>query len=310
MRPMALIGYARVSTEEQHTDPQLLELHAAGVDVVFEDRASGASRVRPQLTKALARVDAGDTLVVVRIDRLARGLSHLLQLIEGLRGRGAYFRSLRDPIDTSSPQGLFTLQVLGAAAELERALIRERTKAGLRAAKVRGRVGGNPGLRRRDPDALARVAEARAEGYMSKLQRTEEEWLAVVRAHRPALAWPQAVQAVNAGLPAGRKPWTMERLIRATRHYVKAGLADATLLQPAPPPSRERKHLHDVVALLARGSPKPSLRRIARELDQMRMVPPRGGATWSASSVRLVIGRLKSIERTRCDQPRVPASSA
>lgn len=291
---MALIGYARVSTEEQHTDPQLIELRAAGCDVVFEDRASGASRVRPQLAQALARVGRGDTLVVVRIDRLARGLSHLLHLIEGLQGRGGHFRSLGDPIDTSSAQGRFTLQVLGAAAELERALIRERTKAGLRAAKARGRVGGNPGLRRRDPDALARVSRARDTAYLAKLQETEGEWLPVVRTHRPALAWPQVVHLVNAGLPAGRKPWTAERLIRATRRYVQAGSAGAALLEAAPPPTTGSKHLHDVVDLLTRATPGPSLRQIARELDRMRMVPPRGGGSWSASSVRLVLARMRA----------------
>jgi Resolvase, N terminal domain len=86
------------------------------------------SRSRIELARCLERIGQGDTLVVVRIDRLARSLSHLLEVIEHLRARGAHFRSLGDPIDTTSPQGIFTLQVLGAAAELERALIRERTR--------------------------------------------------------------------------------------------------------------------------------------------------------------------------------------
>ena len=123
---------------------QLDELKAAGCSVIFEEKASGASRARPELAKAVAQVERGDILVVARIDRLARSLSHLLDVIEGLEAVGAHFKSLRDPIDTSTPQGKFALQVLGAAAELERALIRERTKAGLCAAKTRGRVGGNP----------------------------------------------------------------------------------------------------------------------------------------------------------------------
>src|ERR1700678_4230170 len=92
-----------------------------------------------------------DTLAVVRLDRLARSVSHLLTVIEQLAAKGAYFRSLRDPIDTTTPQGMFSLQVLGAVAQLERALIAERTKAGLLAARKRGRVGGNPGLRAGDP---------------------------------------------------------------------------------------------------------------------------------------------------------------
>ena len=84
---------------------------------------------------------------MVRLDRLARSVSHLLAVIEQLEAKGAHFRSLRDPIDTTTPQGMFSLQVLGAVAQLERALIAERTKAGLQAARRRGRIGGNPGLR-------------------------------------------------------------------------------------------------------------------------------------------------------------------
>jgi DNA invertase Pin-like site-specific DNA recombinase len=117
---MTLIGHARVSAEDQITDRQLDELRAAGCADVFEEHASGGDRDRPILAQALARVRAGDTLVVVSLDRLARSLSHLLVVIEGLQARGAFFRSLRDPVDTASPQGLFTLQVLGAAAQLER----------------------------------------------------------------------------------------------------------------------------------------------------------------------------------------------
>ena len=97
---------------------------------------------------------------MVRLDRLARSVSHLLAVIEQLEAKGAHFRSLRDPIDTTTPQGMFSLQVLGAVAQLERALIAERTKAGLLAARSRGRVGGNPGLRAGDPDAIRKVRAA------------------------------------------------------------------------------------------------------------------------------------------------------
>jgi DNA invertase Pin-like site-specific DNA recombinase len=145
-----LIGYARVSTEEQGTDPQCDELRAAGCATVLEEHASGADRSRPVLARLLRDIAAGETLVVVRLDRLARSVSHLLSVIEQLEASGAHFRSLCDPIDTSTPQGMFSLQVLGAVAQLERALIAERTKAGLLAAPNRGRVGGNPGLRAGD----------------------------------------------------------------------------------------------------------------------------------------------------------------
>ncbi|RUM95234.1 recombinase family protein, partial [Pseudaminobacter arsenicus] len=144
-----LIGYARVSTDEQVTEAQEIELRSAGCDVIVQEHGSGASRARPVLARLMRDISAGDTLVVVRLDRLARSVSHLLEVIEDLAAKGAHFRSLRDPIDTSTPQGMFSLQVLGAVAQLERALISERTKAGIRAAKARGKKPGNPGVRTR-----------------------------------------------------------------------------------------------------------------------------------------------------------------
>ncbi|MCB1469365.1 MAG: recombinase family protein, partial [Rhizobiaceae bacterium] len=131
-----LIGYARVSTDEQATQAQDMELRTAGCDTIVQEHGSGASRARPALSKLVQDIGTGDTLVVVRLDRLARSVSHLLDVIEDLTAKGAHFRSLRDPIDTSTPQGMFSLQVLGAVAQLERALISERTKAGIAAAKA------------------------------------------------------------------------------------------------------------------------------------------------------------------------------
>jgi DNA invertase Pin-like site-specific DNA recombinase len=119
---MPLIGYALVSTEDQTPLPQSQALKSASCAEIHEEQASGGNRARPVLARVLERIGKGDTLVVVRIDRLARSLSHLLEVIERLEAKGAFFRSLMDPIDTSSPQGKFTLQVLGAAAEFERAL--------------------------------------------------------------------------------------------------------------------------------------------------------------------------------------------
>ena len=106
---MPLIGYARVSTEDQTTLPQSQALKSAGCADIHEEQASGGNRARPVLARVLERIGKGDTLVVVRIDRLARSLSHLLEVIERLEAKGAFFRSLTDPIDTSSPQGKFTL---------------------------------------------------------------------------------------------------------------------------------------------------------------------------------------------------------
>ena len=110
-----------VLQQDQTPLPQSEALQSAGCVEIFEEHASGGNRARPVLARVLERIGKGDTLVVVRIDRLARSLSHLLEVIERLEARGAFFRSIQDPIDTGSPQGKFTLQVLGAAAEFERA---------------------------------------------------------------------------------------------------------------------------------------------------------------------------------------------
>src|SRR3954454_3747215 len=212
---MALIGYARVSTEDQITDHQLDELRTAGCAEVFEEHASGGDRDRPVLAQALARVRAGDTLVVVSLDRLARSLSHLLAVIEGLQARGAFFRRLRDPVDTASPQGLFTLQVLGAAAQLERALIRERTKSGMRAAAARGKQAGNPGLRAGEPIALYKLAAARDGVYLNRLIAGAEAWLPAVRRLRAeGRPWEAVARYLNAHQAPEAPRWTQERLLR------------------------------------------------------------------------------------------------
>ena len=285
---MALIGYARVSTEDQNTGAQLDALRAAGCGVIIEERASGGKAGRPLLAQAIRLVGPGDTLVVVRIDRLARSLSHLLSIIEQLRARGGGFRSLGDPIDTTSPQGLFTLQVLGAAAEFERALIRERTRAGLAAAKARGRVGGNPALRAREPVALRAMAASRRAASLARLVGSAESWLPVVRRMRPERTWRDVVQAVNV---AGER-WTEARLIRAVRRFVAEGLAEHALLSPASRrPAADR--LVSVVAAIVRSNPALSLRGIASELEGLRERTPAGGWIWGVSSVAHVLARVR-----------------
>lgn len=132
-----LVGYARVSTEEQETRLQLDALRQAGVSVIFEEKASAVS-VRPELRRAIASLCPGDTLVVWKLDRLARSLADLLGIIDQLSAAGASFRSLTEPVDTSTPMGVFVVQVLGAVAQLERSLIIQRTTAGIRAARSRG----------------------------------------------------------------------------------------------------------------------------------------------------------------------------
>jgi DNA invertase Pin-like site-specific DNA recombinase len=117
-------------TDEQGTDPQLDELRAAGCATILEEHASGADRSRPVLARLLREIPAGETLVVVRLGRLARSVSHLLAVIEQLEASGAHFRSLSDPIDASTPQGMFSLQVAGAVAQLARALFASAPRPG------------------------------------------------------------------------------------------------------------------------------------------------------------------------------------
>ena len=136
-----LIGYARVSTQDQSPALQLDALKAAGCERIFVEKASGAQRDRPELKSALdfARGDTGDVLVVWKLDRLARSLSQLIDTVDLLEKRGIGFRSLTEAIDTTSAGGRLVFHMFGAMAEFERSIIRERTRAGLDAARARGR---------------------------------------------------------------------------------------------------------------------------------------------------------------------------
>jgi DNA invertase Pin-like site-specific DNA recombinase len=151
-----LIGYARVSTRDQSLDLQLDALARAGCERVFSDEASGARPDRPGLAQALSHLRGGDTLVVWKLDRLGRTVRQLVGLVDELRARDVAFRSLTDAIDTSTPAGRFFFHMMGALAEMERDLVRERTSAGLAAARARGRKGG-----RRPKLSARQVAHAR-----------------------------------------------------------------------------------------------------------------------------------------------------
>ena len=290
---MPLIGYARVSTEDQTPLPQTQALKSAGCVEIHEEHASGGSRARPVLTRALERIGKGDTLVVVRIDRLARSLSHLLEVIERLEARGAFFRSPTDPIDTASPQGKFTLQVLGAAAEFERALIRERTRAGLASARSEGRIGGNPGLRARDPAALRKVRLARQDGYLARLNKTAQDWVPHVRRLRPDMAWEDVLRIVNAPLPPPRH-WSQPRLLRAVRAYIANGFLPETVLARAPRKQGDDR-LPALVAAIKGADPGITLQAICDRLEAMRERTPRGRTSWQPSSVKMLLERAERL---------------
>jgi DNA invertase Pin-like site-specific DNA recombinase len=139
-----LIGYARVSTHDQTLSLQQDALGKAGCTKIFTDTASGAKAERKGLDEALSYVRKGDTLVVWRLDRLGRSLPHLITTMTDLEGRGIGFKSLTENIDTTTSGGKLIFRIFGALAEFERNLIRERTNAGLIAARARGRIGGRP----------------------------------------------------------------------------------------------------------------------------------------------------------------------
>ena len=285
-----LIGYARVSTEEQATDAQVDELRAAGCQILHQEHGSGASRARPVLARLMREIGTGDVLVVVRLDRLARSVSHLLAVIEDLEARGAHFRSLRDPIDTSTPQGMFSLQVLGAVAQLERALIAERTKAGMRAAKARGKLAGNPGLRERRPEAIRAASAARQRVYIGDLIASAPTWLPTVQRMRPQHSWEDVVRVLN---HKGQR-WTIEKLRRAVHRLVRERMAVPELIKRSPRRPPEDR-LMTLVAGIAIADPNLSLREIAAQLERMWERTPRGGRQWAASSVKSLLDQARRL---------------
>lgn len=159
---MAIIGYARCSTDEQNLDLQLSALREAGAQRVFSDRGvSGSKTERPQLTACLDHLRDGDVFAVWKLDRLGRNTRHVLEVIDGLHERGVQFHSLTEGLDTTGAMGKAMLTVMSAFAQLERDVLVERTTAGLAAARANGRHGGRP---RKVDDAQA----AKARGLKAK----------------------------------------------------------------------------------------------------------------------------------------------
>jgi len=165
------VGYARVSTRDQNSELQIYTLKEAGCERIFEESVSGAQKNRPKLQEALSYLREGDTLVVWKLDRLARSLRQLIETVEDLHERGISFISLTENIDTTTPGGMMIFHVFGALAEFERELIRERTNAGLKAAKDRGVKLGRPRLL--DDDQIAIARSLKQAGSMTAAQIAE-----------------------------------------------------------------------------------------------------------------------------------------
>jgi DNA invertase Pin-like site-specific DNA recombinase len=158
-----LVGYARISQDTQSIDLQIDTLTAAGCEKIFTDTMSGSRNDRPGLKQALEFVRSGDSICVWRLDRLGRSLPHLIQLMQDLDRRGIGFRSLTEAIDTTTPGGRLTYNLFASLAEFERSILRERTRAGLQAARQRGRLGGRPkSMTAEKFDAARRLLDAGA----------------------------------------------------------------------------------------------------------------------------------------------------
>lgn len=167
-----LLGYARVSTTEQNASLQHDALKAAGCIKIFTDKASGSLDRRPQLDRLLDQLRRGDTVVVWRLDRLGRSLKHLIQIVEDLAEAGVGFKSLTEGMDTTTAGGKLIFSIFGALAEFERSLIRERTMAGLAAARSRGRVGGRPPVMTPDKIKVARQLYKAKELTVEEIAKT------------------------------------------------------------------------------------------------------------------------------------------
>lgn len=204
-----------------------------------------------------------------------------------VQGTGAHFCSLGDPIDTATSQGTFSLQVMGAVAELERALIHEQTKAERRPAHAPGRVRGNPGLRAGDREALRKLVAARDDSCFRKLEATGDQWLPLVRRPRAAMVREDLGRLLGARTS---QTWAVERLKRAARRDVRDGLLPKTVLDRAPRPTPDDRLLV-IVAGMRQGDPELPLVGIATRLEASRErtpaatasgIPRPSGCCWSA----------------------------
>lgn len=139
-----ILGYARVSTEDQNLDAQITALEVVGAQRVYSEKVSGSKLVRPELDRLLDHLRPDDVVVVAKYDRLSRSLQDLLTIVEAIRSKGAGFRSLAEDIDTTTPAGRLVFHVFASIAQFERERISERTREGLATARKRGRVGGRP----------------------------------------------------------------------------------------------------------------------------------------------------------------------
>lgn len=287
---MNMIGYARVSTADQKLDAQLHALRAAGCTLIFEEHASGGDRSRKELAAAIAALKPGDTFVVTKLDRVGRNLGHLIETIDLLIKKGVAFRSLADSIDTSTASGRLVLHVMGAIAEFERGLIRDRTMEGLAAARRKGRVGGNPKMRARDKAALGHLHQQRRDAYRQRVLEGAAEWLPLVKMLRPDKSWEEVVVRLNRADGAAR--WTEKKIRSAAKAAVKQGLAPERILSRAAPKLRAESAMV-IAATLARANPEIKLTEIARQLEMSNTLTANGKRRWYPTTVKNLLDQAR-----------------
>ena len=273
---MAKIGYARVSTSDQNLAIQIDELAKAGCTRIVEEVGSGGDDSRPLLAQLLAEIEPGDILVVVRLDRIARSLKHLLDILDVLKGRGAFFRALADPVDTSSPTGRLVTQVIGAVAEFELSLIKERTSAGVQRAMREGKVCWNPNIRKgkKSPEKVeAGKRKARQKADLSVLKRVAP----AITLLRPALPWQDVVRVVEALYPIKTSIARLERLAAVG---VREKVLSAKVLEAKQRLNRKWR-LAYLVRAIDRLAPEGAVKDIIDTLWKMQEPSPTGGRKWT-----------------------------
>ena len=293
------IGYARISTREQDMGMQVDALRAAGCEEIVEETATGKGAYRPALEKALKQLVPGDTLIVWKLDRIGRSLSHLLQTIEAVREKGAHFSCLTSPIDTGSPVGNLVIQILGSVAEFERTLIVERTNAGLAAARLRGRVGGNPRLKNRDKLAIRDLSFRRKDAFNDEVLRGMKFWRKLVIECRPDKSWVEIVGLLNR-VP-GREKWTPKRLVRHVKAAVRSGLVPVEVLERAPALKRnvsfsEVPTAMRIAVVCVRRDQNCTLSSIAGEIAAAKIPSRQGLPVWPISSVANLVKRARAMK--------------
>jgi DNA invertase Pin-like site-specific DNA recombinase len=291
------VAYYRVSTRAQEqsglglaAQQDAVERHVdmtPGAQIIAShtEIESGANNARPKLAQALAECrKAKAILVIAKLDRLARNVA----FISGLMDSDVEFVACDMPLANR-----LTIHVLAAVAEHERAMISERTKAGLAAARQRGRVGGNRRLKNKEPEAVARTKAARAAHYARQIEASLGDWLPVVTRLRPEQSWTEVARFLNLGAPKDARTWTAERLKRATAWAVNRNLVKIEVLDRAPQHSVDER-LMLLAAAIQRSNPDWSLRDIGARLRNLRERTPRGSSRWNASSVKHLLDRANA----------------